>query len=153
MIPMPRFLTIAACLGILAAAMPAAAQPNQTPPQPPRDSNAAAEPGPLANKKPSEGSAPVKEKPVPRVRLDAGSVLCRTEADLARLAARRTGHPVSGNVDCKIIRLATPIIILERKGPGRTEVKTTDPAAGGSGWTDAWLPVQAANFVPPPPRQ
>ena len=153
MTPIPRFLTIAACLGILALAVPAAAQPNQTPPQPSPDGNGAADPALSAKKKASEGSASVKAQPLAWPRLDAGSVLCRTEDDLARLAARRMGQPVSGSVECKIIRLATPITIVQRKGPGHTEVTTTDPAAGGPGWTDAWLPAKAPNFVPPPPRQ
>lgn len=153
MTPIPRILTIAACLGVLGLAMPAAAQPNQTPPQPPQDSNAAADSALLAKKKASEGSAPVKAQPLAWPRLDAGSVLCRTEDDLTRLAARRIGQPVSGSVECKIIRQATPITIVERKGPGRTQVTTTDPAAGGPGWTDAWLPAKAPNFVPPPAKR
>lgn len=153
MTPIPRILTIAASLGVLALAMPAAAQPNQTPPQPAQDSNAAAESALLAKKKEGEGSAPNKAQRLAWLRLDAGSVLCRTEDDLTRLAARRMGQPVSGSVDCKIIRLATPVTIVQRKGPGHTEVTTTDPAAGGPGWTDAWLPAKAPNFVPPPAKR
>jgi hypothetical protein len=46
-------------------------------------------------------------------------------------------------VECQILRAATPITIVQRKGPGRTEVQTADPKAGGSGWTDAYLPQKA----------
>jgi hypothetical protein len=42
-----------------------------------------------------------------------------------------------------VIRAATAISIIQRKGPGMTQISTTDPAAGGAGWTDAWLPDRA----------
>ncbi len=153
MTPIPRILTIAACLGGLILAQPAAAQPNQTPPAPPNDSNVSFDSAFLVKKKPKENLPEVKAQPLAWPRLDAGSVLCRTEDDLSRLAARRSGQPVSGIIDCKIIRLATPITIMERKGPGRTEVSTTEPAAGGSGWTDAWLPTKAPNAVAVPVKR
>lgn len=140
MTPAPRILTIVACLGIVAA--PAMAeQPPLTPP--PDDSNVSFESAFVIKKKPPSGLPEVKAQPLAWPRLDAGSVLCRSEEDLSRLAARRSGQTVTGNIDCKIIRLATPITIVLRKGPGRTEVTTTEPAAGGPGWTDAWLPTKA----------
>jgi hypothetical protein len=75
-------------------------------------------------------------------RLDPGAVLCRSEDDLARLAANRTGAGGGGPADCRIINVPTAIQIVARRGPGRTEVQVT----GGTsqvGWTDAWLPDKA----------
>jgi hypothetical protein len=37
----------------------------------------------------------------------------------------------------------TPIAIVQRKGFGKSEVRTVDPLAGGLGWTDVWLPERA----------
>ena len=71
-------------------------------------------------------------------RLDPGAVLCRTEDDLARLAARRRGEQVA-TPQCQIIHTPTAITIERRAGPGRTQVSVTDQA-GLDGWTDAWLP-------------
>jgi hypothetical protein len=124
---------IGACLGALAiATIPAGAQPN--------DSNISFASGLLA-KKPKPGLPDVKAQPLAWPRLDPGAVLCRTEGDLDRLGARRRGEAVDGPVDCNIIRAATAISVLMRKGPGRVEVKTTDPKVDAvTGWTDAWLP-------------
>ena len=94
----------------------------------------------LIPKKPSAGLPDVKPHPLAWPRLDPGAVICRSENDLSRLAARRRGEPVEGSVDCQVIRAATPISVIQRKGPGMTQISTTDPAAGGAGWTDAWLP-------------
>jgi hypothetical protein len=74
-------------------------------------------------------------------RLDPGSVLCKTEADLVRLAAMRRGEQVDPP-SCQFIRTPTAIQIQRRAGPGRTQVSVTD-VAGLEGWTDAWLPERA----------
>ncbi len=50
---------------------------------------------------------------------------------------------MDGPVDCQIVRVATPITIVQRKGPGQTEVKPTHRATMDAGWTDAWLPDKA----------
>jgi hypothetical protein len=129
----PRMLLIGACLGTLVMAMPAGAQPN--------DSNVSFDAGGLMPKKPKPGLPDVKAQPLAWPRLDPGAVVCRTEADLDKLGARRRGEQVDGSIDCQIIRAATAISIVQRSGPGRTEVKASDPrAAALSGWTDAWLP-------------
>lgn len=73
-------------------------------------------------------------------RLDRGAVLCRSEADLSRLTARRNGQAVDGPIDCQVIRGPTGITIVKREGPGMTQVQTKNPSSGGAGWTDAWLP-------------
>lgn len=94
----------------------------------------------LLKKKPSPGLPDVKPQPTVWPRLDPGAVLCHSQEDLQRLAARRSGQQVEGTIDCQIMRVPVGISILQRQGPGMTEVQTTDPRAGGAGWTDAWLP-------------
>jgi hypothetical protein len=130
----PRILLIGACLGTLAIATPAAAQP--------KDSNVSFDAGGLLpTKGKSSGLPDVRAQPLAWPRLDPGAVLCRTEADLNKLGARRRGETVDGTIDCQIVRAATAISIMQRSGPGRTEVKTSDPKVDAvSGWTDAWLP-------------
>jgi len=99
-------------------------------------------PGQGAAQKPAQPPPPPTARPLAWPRLDRGAVLCKTESDLNRLAERRQGSD-AGNVDCQVMRVATPISILQRKGSAVTQVKTSDPAAGGVGWTDAWLPDKA----------
>jgi len=108
--------------------------------QPPSDSNVLFDAPGLIVKKPKPGLPEVKAQPQTWPRLDAGAVLCRTEDDLDRLAARRRGEPVAGPIGCQILHGVTPIAIVQRKRLGRTEVRTIDPQAGGLGWTDVWLP-------------
>jgi hypothetical protein len=141
MISIPRMLLIGAnlmigaSLGTLAIATPAGAQP--------KDSNISLDAGGLLPKKPKPGLPDVKAQPLAWPRLDPGAVLCRTEADLDKLGARRRGETVEGSIDCQIVRAATAISIVQRAGPGRTEVKTSDPKVDAvSGWTDAWLPAK-----------
>jgi hypothetical protein len=74
-------------------------------------------------------------------RLDPGAVVCKTEADLLRLAEARRGV-VGDRPNCQLIREPTAIHIERRAGPGRTEVTLTDQN-GLDGWTDAWLPDRA----------
>ena len=101
----------------------------------------------LAKKKPIDPVLPeIKGPAATWPRLDRGAVLCRSEADLSRLSARRRGEAVDGPIDCQIIRGPTGITIVKREGPGLTQVQTNNPSAGGAGWTDAWLPNK------PPPR-
>src|SRR4051812_7675412 len=129
-----KILLTVACLGTIAVAAPASAQPN--------DSNVSFQSG-LLIKKPKPGAPDVKAQPLAWPRLDAGAVLCRSEDDLSRLARRRSGQPVDGPVDCQVIRVATPITIVQRKTPGQTEVKPTGGQPWDDGWTDAWLPDKA----------
>ncbi|HET6606816.1 MAG TPA: hypothetical protein VFG62_09120 [Rhodopila sp.] len=116
----------------------------QTPP-PDTDSHVQFDAPGFLPKKGRSGLPNVKASPLAWPRLDRGSVLCRSEEDLSRLAARRRGQSVEGPIDCQIVRAATGVSILRRQGPGMTEVQTNDPNAGGTGWTDAWLPER-----PPP---
>ena len=92
---------------------------------------------------PKAGPPLVRAKPPPWPRLDPGAVLCRTQEDLKRLAANRTGGPGGGPADCRVITSPTPIQIVHREGLGRTEVAVTNPTTGKpgeTGWTDTWLP-------------
>ena len=75
-------------------------------------------------------------------RLDPGAIVCRTDADLARLAANRTGGAGGGAAECQLIRTPTGITIIQRAGLGRTQVRLSG-ADGSVGWTDAWLPERA----------
>lgn len=95
----------------------------------------------LSHEKPPTAPA-VKPQPLAWPRLDSGAVLCRTEDDLNRLARRRSGESVDGAIDCQVIRHATPITIVHRKGP-RTEVSTNVSGIMPAGWTDAYLPDKA----------
>ncbi len=84
----------------------------------------------------------VKAAPQAWPRLDPGSALCRSEADLGRLAANRAHTEGGGPADCQIIQIPTAVQIVQRQGPGRTEVRLTDRASV-TGWTDVWLPEKA----------
>jgi hypothetical protein len=95
----------------------------------------------LMIKKPKPGPPDVRPQPLAWPRLDPGAVLCRSTEDLARLVANRTGGDGGGPADCRIIKVPTAITILQRQGPGRTEVQVT--GAEATGWTDVWLPDKA----------
>jgi hypothetical protein len=91
--------------------------------------------------KPKFDNSTIKARPDAWPRLDPGAVLCKTEADLLRLAAARRGEQVD-RPNCQFIRTPTPIQIQKRAGPGRTQVSVSDQN-GVDGWTDAWLPERA----------
>ncbi len=103
----------------------------------------------FTEKKPAARLPDVKPAPLAWPRLDPGAVLCRSEADLDRLAARRLGED-SGTTDCRRIATPTAVTIMVRKGPGRTQVRFTD-APTVSGWTDVWLPDRAPSGAGRPP--
>ena len=97
---------------------------------------------------PGKKAAGVPEIRVPAAawpRLDPGAVLCRSENDLTRLAANRSGGSGGGPADCRVVNTATPIQIIHRQGPGRTQVQVS--ANNQTGWTDAWLPEKAPPAV------
>jgi hypothetical protein len=87
----------------------------------------------------------VKVTPDPWPRLDPGAVFCRTAEDLQRhlaaVVARLDGN-LSAAADppgCSVVRAQTPVVVLSREGPGRTQVRIS-AAPAQSGWTDAFLP-------------
>jgi len=133
-----RLLARTAVAGVLVVATGALAQQ-----PPPSDSNVKFNAPGFLPKKPQPVAPEVRGPLQAWPRLDPGAALCRTEDDLDRLAARHRGDPVEGPIGCRIMRAATPITVVQRKGPGRTEVRTNNPDAGGSGWTDVWLPERA----------
>jgi hypothetical protein len=81
-------------------------------------------------------SVPARSDAWPR--LDPGATICKTQADLLRLAEIRRG--VRGErPSCQFIQSPTPVSIVRRAGPGQTEVSLTNQTGVG-GWTDAYLP-------------
>ena len=79
-------------------------------------------------------------KPPPRQRLDAGALLCRSEAELAQhqatVEARLDGQDAAEPVGCRPIRTMMPVTVLDRHGPARTQVHLAGPPEQ-TGWTDA----------------
>jgi hypothetical protein len=127
-----RWLPLLGCLSLGLVPTPAWADP------PPAVTLNA--PG-LLIKKPKPGPPDVKTAAPTWPRLDPGAVLCRTEDDLARLAANRSGGPGGGAADCRIIREPLGVTVIQRRGPGLTQVQATRD--GALGWTDVWLPEKA----------
>jgi hypothetical protein len=74
-------------------------------------------------------------------RLDPGATICKTQADLLRLAEVRRGVP-GERPNCQFIQSPTAVSIVRRAGPGQTEVSLTNQN-GADGWTDAYLPDRA----------
>ena len=68
--------------------------------------------------KPKFDDSTIKPRADAWPRLDPGAVLCKTEADLQRLAASRRGEP-GERPNCQLIRSPTPIQVERRAGPGR----------------------------------
>jgi|ERR1700722_4415481 hypothetical protein len=82
---------------------------------------------------------PVVKEPWPR--LDSGAIFCKSRDDLLRLQDTASTGPAPA---CHVIRQRTAIQILDRDGPSRTHVVTTDDAKQ-AGWTNAYLSSE-----PPP---
>ena len=102
-------------------------------------------PGLLPGKK-APGPPPPRAATAVWPRLDPGSVVCQTEDDLDRHAANMVARVSGGEMqsaNCHAIPQTVGIKIINREGPGRTEVQL---AGGETGWTDVWLPDK------PPPR-
>ncbi len=77
------------------------------------------------------------------VRLEPGAVLCRTPEELQRrqaaMVAQGAGDEPSLPAGCFLVGARTPVEVLERRGYGRTQVKTLGRTSE-TGWTDAYLP-------------
>lgn len=139
--PVRRVALIVTCVASLGVT--GAAQAQQRQPSSYSDDGKVSFQSGILPKKPKAGPPDVPAPPMAWPRLDAGAVLCRTEADLDRLAARHSGEEDDGPVDCQVIRNMTAITILQRRGPGKAEVKTTSGQVGTVGWTNAFLPEKA----------
>lgn len=126
-----RFVLLAAPLAF--AASPALAQSG-----PPNDSNVHL--GGLLNQHHGDGPSvpPVMAPPAAWPRLDPGAVICATHADLVRRADILQGEKAAPP-NCRQLNQTVAIKILNRAGPGATEVQLT--SNGETGWTDAWLPA------------
>jgi len=129
-------------IGVLAAPLVCVTMLASAQVKPPSDSNITYQ-GLLNQKHSSEAPPPaVVAPPSAWPRLDPGSVICRSQQDLERRAALMRGEQAAPP-DCQPITQRTAIKILDRSGPGATEVQIT--SNGETGWTDAWLPAN-----PPP---
>lgn len=90
-------------------------------------------------------AAPPRPAAMPEVwpRLDPGTVLCASSADLLRyqerLEAPSGPAPAGPPPNCRTVTVVTPIKILDHDGPSRTHVEATD-ASKQTGWTAAYLP-------------
>lgn len=96
--------------------------------------------------------APLPPVRDPWPRLDAGALLCRTEADLQQhqlaVAARIGGADAPEPSGCRLVHAMTAVTVVERHGPARTEVRLPgDGQPEQLGWTDAAIPAE-----PPPTR-
>jgi hypothetical protein len=130
-------------LGVLAAPLVCVSVMASAQVKPPDDSNINY--GGILQQKRTNSEAPppaVVAAPMAWPRLDPGSVICRSQDDLQRRAALMRGEQAAP-ADCQPINQPTAIKILERSGPGATEVQIT--SNNETGWTDAWLPAN-----PPP---
>lgn len=95
----------------------------------------------IAEQPPKIDHTPVPARTEVWPRLDPGAVICKTQADLARLAEARRGVP-GDRPNCTLIQSPTAISIVKRAGPGQTEVSLTNQNSQ-DGWTDAYLPNRA----------
>ncbi len=77
------------------------------------------------------------------VRLEPGAVLCRTAEELQRrqaaMATQGAADQPSLPAGCFLVGARTPVEVVERRGYGRTQVKTLGRNSE-TGWTDAYLP-------------
>jgi hypothetical protein len=88
---------------------------------------------------------PLPPEPVVWPRLDPGAILCRTRDALTDEQNRlRDGNSAGLAPGCRIVQDVAAIKILERDGPGQTQVALTSQS-GETGWTNAFLPAE-----PPP---
>jgi hypothetical protein len=85
---------------------------------------------------------PLPAEPAVWPRLDPGSILCSTRDALTDEQNRLRDHNSAGLASgCRIIQDVTAIRIIERDGPGQTQVALTDQG-GKTGWTNAFLPAE-----------
>ncbi len=127
----PRPAGMLLCCLIAASAPALAQQPDDS------DSGQPRHHGPASHD--SDAAKLPQPKPPPRQRLDAGALLCHTEAQLrqhqAAVVARISGGDAPEPRGCHIVRDMVPVSVVERHGAAVTEVRLhTTPEEVG--WTD-----------------
>jgi hypothetical protein len=92
-----------------------------------------------------QSSIPTLPTPVPgqAAQLDVGAILCQSRDDLVnyqqQIDAGAGATTAELATDCHPVPTQTGIEILDRDGPSRTEIVTTDTAKR-TGWTNTYLP-------------
>lgn len=91
---------------------------------------------------PKQSAVPPGPVVIPQVwpRLDEGALLCKSRDDLVKYQKLTgSGGGTAGLAGCRLISKQLGIQIVDRDGPSRTQIVTTDDAKE-SGWTNAYLP-------------
>ncbi len=138
-------LMVLACVG--AVSLPGAAMAQSSSDPGASGASAGGFGGHRGRRRQTDGSQPAKPvlekltpKPEPRQRLDAGALLCPTEADLeqhqAAVTARLDGRDAADPVACHQVGAMTAVAVVDRHGPARTEVRMPGQPEQ-LGWTDA----------------
>ena len=81
---------------------------------------------PFAGRSQNAGPPPVRAPNAVWPRLDPGAVVCQTEDDLDRHAANMIARVSGGEMqtaNCRVIGQTVGIKIVNREGPGRTQVQ------------------------------
>jgi hypothetical protein len=90
--------------------------------------------------------APLPQVRDPWPRLDAGALLCRTEAELqqhqAATAVRLAGGTAAEPSGCQFVQAMTPVTVAERDGLSRTEVRLQGASGPQLAWTDEVIPEE-----------
>ena len=102
------------------------------------------------DQEPAPQQSPTAKAPVavpePWPRLDPGAVLCKSRDDLVRYQTQRAEGASAATAkqtsDCHTVGKQTGIQIVDRDGPSRTQIVTTDDSKQ-TGWTNAYLPDTA----------
>jgi hypothetical protein len=97
---------------------------------------------------PQQTPKPPEVVPEPWPRLEIGALLCKSRDGLVKyqtqLADGANAAAAAQASDCHPLRKQTGIQILDRDGPSRTQIVTTDETKE-TGWTNTYLPP-----TPPP---
>jgi len=93
---------------------------------------------------PQKSQTPVPPPSVPEIwpRLEDGALICKTRQDLVRYQTQMSdgaGAAKGSAADCHTLQKQTGIEILDRDGPSRTQIVTTDKSKE-TGWTNSYLP-------------
>ena len=92
---------------------------------------------------PSQSGTPSAPEAKPGPRLEAGAIFCQSRDDLVRYqAAVSEGASPKGEggpPQCRRLEKPVGVQILDRDGPSRTQIATTDEPKL-TGWTNAYLP-------------